>query len=232
MILAAAALLFALNANAQLGVVAGLNLNSTDAQSAYEEVMAQNVTNYHAGIVYKLNLPMGLFVQPGVIYNMKGSALSSQIASQKVDIDMSTGYLEIPVRAGLALDLGLLKPYVFAEPYAGYAITTESKAQFENETSQSIANLAINALGGTMNTTNKDANKWEGRERLEYGVGVGAGVTVMNMISVSAKYYWDMGKMFTEGSASEQASAAATAMYEAVKTKTCNGIAVSAILYF
>ena len=126
---ALAAAVFAINANAQLGLIGGVNSMSTDIESAIAEY--QKIDTYHAGIVYKLNLPRGFSIQPGVLYNMKGQALETQLADMEqytLNVNMKTGYLQVPVRVAWGLKLAFFEPFIFAEPYAGYAITTESKA--------------------------------------------------------------------------------------------------------
>ena len=121
LILALSALLLAVSANAQLGIVAGVTSTKTNLDEAYKDIAeTMNVDQYHAGLVYNLNLPLGLSLQPGIIYNMKGQSLASNIdalgAKHDVTINTKTGYLEVPVRVAWGIDLGLFKPYVFAEP--------------------------------------------------------------------------------------------------------------------
>ena len=234
---ALAAAIFAINANAQLGLIAGVNSMSTDIESAIAEY--QKIDTYHAGIVYKLNLPLGFSIQPGVLYNMKGQALETQLADMEqytLNVNMKTGYLQVPVRVAWGLKLAFFEPFIFAEPYAGYAITTESKAEAKTTAEQALLEAAANAAGIKLNTSNSDADKWNGRNRLEYGVALGAGFELFDKIAVSAKYIWDMGTFFTEedgeASVKDQASAAAAAMCGAIKNQKCSGISASLILYF
>ena len=234
---ALAAAIFAINANAQLGLIGGVNSMSTDIESAIAEY--QKIDTYHAGIVYKLNLPLGFSIQPGVLYNMKGQALESQIkdlGNYKINVSMKTGYLQVPVRVAWGFKLAFFEPFIFAEPYAGYAITTESKAEAKTTAEQALLEAAANAAGIKLNTSNSDADKWNGRNRLEYGVALGAGIELFDKLSVSAKYIWDMGTFFTEedgeASVKDQASAAAAAMCGAIKNQKCSGISASLILYF
>ncbi len=232
---AAAILLAAASANAQIGVIGGVTSSSSDITSACKDIAeSQNVTQYHAGIVYRVGLPMGLYVQPGVVYDMKGQALKNQIqlasTSYKVDIDTKTGYVEIPIQLGYQLDFSnALSAYAFVEPYAGYAITTESKTEFENAAQKSLAETAASALGYKLDTSNSDDDKWDGRERLEYGVGAGVGVLLFKHIGISAKYFWDLGNVYNEDG---QTSISASSMYEATKNKKCSGIMASLTLYF
>lgn len=234
---ALAAAVFAINANAQLGLIGGVNSMSTDIESAVAEY--QKIDTYHAGIVYKLNLPLGFSIQPGILYNMKGQALETQLADMEqytLNVNMKTGYLQVPVRVGWGLKLAFFEPFIFAEPYAGYAVTTESKAEAKTTAEQALLEAAANAAGIKLNTSNSDADKWAGRNRLEYGVALGAGIELFDKLSVSAKYIWDMGTFFTEedgeASVKDQASAAAAAMCGAIKNQKCSGISASLILYF
>ena len=234
---ALAAAIFAINANAQLGLIGGVNSMSTDIESAIAEY--QKIDTYHAGIVYKLNLPLGFSIQPGVLYNMKGQALETQLADMEqytLNVNMKTGYLQVPVRVAWGLKLAFFEPFIFAEPYAGYAITTESKAEAKTTAEQALLEAAANAAGIKLNTSNSDADKWNGRNRLEYGVALGAGFELCDKTAVSAKYIWDMGTFFTEedgeASVKDQASAAAAAMCGAIKNQKCSGISASLILYF
>ena len=234
---ALAAAIFAINANAQLGLIGGVNSMSTDIESAIAEY--QKIDTYHAGIVYKLNLPLGFSIQPGVLYNMKGQALETQLADMEqytLNVNMKTGYLQVPVRVAWGLKLAFFEPFIFAEPYAGYAITTESKAEAKTTAEQALLEAAANAAGIKLNPSNSDADKGNGRNRLEYGVALGAGFELFDKIAVSAKYIWDMGTFFTEedgeASVKDQASAAAAAMCGAIKNQKCSGISASLILYF
>ena len=231
-LIAAAAALFlvAVSANAQLGVIAGLTSNSSDLKGAYSDIVEnQSVTQYHAGVVLRLKLPLGLYVQPGVVYDMKGESLKDQIATEEVKITTSTGFLEIPVQAGWRLDIPGISPYAFIEPYVGYAVTTETKTEAKNAASQAIIEGAASAIGLNLNTDPDDPDKWEGRNRLQYGVGVGGGILLLDKLAISLKWYWDFGNLYNEDG---QASISAQAMYEQAKNNKANGIAISATLFF
>ena len=236
LIVAAAALfVMAVSANAQIGVVAGLTSNTSNIKEAYTDIVDnQSVTQYHAGIVLKLGLPLGFYVQPGVVYEMKGATLQEQIAGLsgenfEVDINTKTGFLEIPVQAGWKFDLGAVAPYAFVEPYVGYAITTESTTQAKNALAQTGLEALATATGVPLNTTNDDENKWEGRNRIQYGVGVGAGILLLDKLAVSLKWYWDFGSLYNDDG---QASLSAKTMYEQAKSNKASGIALTASLFF
>ena len=228
LILALSALLLAVSANAQLGIVAGVTSTKTNLDEAYKDIAeTMNVDQYHAGLVYNLNLPLGLSLQPGLIYNMKGQSLASNIdalgAKQDVTINTKTGYLEVPVRVAWGIDLGLFKPYVFAEPYLGYAITTETKTEFKDAAAAEILNSA-------MGTQLESKNEWDARNRLEYGVGLGAGVRLLKFASLSVKYFWEFGNLYKEGEKSPNIST--EQMVNAFKEQKASGIAASLTIYF
>ena len=228
LILAISALLLAVSANAQLGIVAGVTSTKTNLDEAYKDIAeTMNVDQYHAGLVYNLNLPLGLSLQPGLIYNMKGQSLASNIdalgAKQDVTINTKTGYLEVPVRVAWGIDLGLFKPYVFAEPYLGYAITTETKTEFKDAAAAEILNSA-------MGTQLESKNEWDARNRLEYGVGLGAGVRVLKFAALSVKYFWEFGNLYKEGEKSPNIST--EQMVNAFKEQKASGVAATLTIYF
>ena len=167
-----ASLLVAVSAHAQFGVVAGINSTKTNLQEAYADI--NNITQYHVGVTYKLDLGL-IAIQPSILYNMKGTKLD--VASANVgaaELDYKTGYIEVPVQLQLGLNLGVARIYGFAEPFIGYAITNSA------------------TLGGTDLKAN-----WENvKNRLEYGVGLGAGVELIKHVQVSVKYFWNMGDMY------------------------------------
>lgn len=167
-----ASLLIAVSAHAQFGVVAGITSTKSNLKEAWADV--KNITQYHVGLTYKLDLGL-LAIQPSILYNMKGTKLD--VASADVgaaELDYKTGYIEVPVQLQLGLNLGVARIYGFAEPFIGYAITNSA------------------TLGGTDLKAN-----WENvKNRLEYGVGLGAGVELIKHVQVSVKYFWNMGDMY------------------------------------
>ncbi|MBR4524716.1 MAG: PorT family protein [Bacteroidales bacterium] len=160
-----ASLLIAVSAHAQFGVVAGITSTKANIDDAITDV--QNVTQYHVGLTYKIQFGSLLAIQPAIIYNVKGSKLGAFKVSDLAAFEYKTGYLEIPVQVQVGFDLGLARIYGIAEPFIGYALTSNT----------SVANF-----------------KWEDvKNKLEYGVGIGAGVELIKHVQVSARYFWNLG---------------------------------------
>ena len=124
LIVIVASLLVAVSAHAQLGVVAGFTSSKTDLEEAYADI--NNVTQYHVGVIYKLDLGL-IAIQPGIIYNVKGTRMDALkdlgLQSSLTQMDYQTGYLEVPVQIQAGIDLGLARIYGFAEPFVGYALS-------------------------------------------------------------------------------------------------------------
>ena len=170
LIVVVASLLVAVSAYAQFGVVAGVTSSKSDIKSAIADV--NNITQYHVGVTYKMSL--GAFaIQPSILYNMKGTKMNIAELSS-TELDYKTGYIEIPVQLQLGLNLGLARLYGFAEPFIGYAITN-------------AATLSGQDLKADWNNV---------KNRLEYGVGLGAGVELIKHVQVSVRYFWNMGDMY------------------------------------
>lgn len=178
-IIAIAALFVAASASAQIGISAGLTSSSTTLDGAYADVVSGAVNQYHVGLTYKIGLGNLLAIQPSVLYNVKGSNFNVEDLTS-TSLNFKTGFVEVPVQVQLGFGLGTLaRVYALAEPYVGYAITNEVTTK-----------SAIAAAANTQQT-------WDNvKNRLEYGVGVGAGVELFRHLQVSVKYFWTLSDLY------------------------------------
>ena len=178
-IMAIAALFVAATASAQIGISAGLTSSSTTLDGAYSDVVSGAVNQYHVGLTYKIGIGNLLAIQPSVLYNVKGSNFNVEDLTS-TSLNFKTGFVEVPVQVQLGFGLGTLaRAYALAEPYVGYAITNEVTTK-----------SAIAAAANTQQT-------WDNvKNRLEYGVGVGAGVELLRHLQVSVKYFWTLSDLY------------------------------------
>ncbi len=188
-----ASLLIAVSAHAQFGIVAGITSAKNNLEEATKDIT--NVTQYHVGITYKIPLGRILAIQPSIIYNVKGAKLN-QISSY-TDFEYKNGYIEIPVQVQAGFDLGIARIYAIAEPFIGYAVSN----------SVSIANFSFSNV----------------KNKLEYGVGIGAGVELIKHVQVSARYFWNLGNVN---------DASMDAVTKAISNQKSNGIIASVALLF
>lgn len=98
------------------GILGGASFYSANLK----EINAKAVTQWHAGLAYKLNLPLGFHVQPALLYNVKGVDAGQNITS----LDLSVGYLELMASVQWGIDLILLRPFVDVSPFVGYGINS------------------------------------------------------------------------------------------------------------
>ena len=231
-IVAIAALMFGVAANAQVGIIAGVTSTTTDIQAAQEQLKAGDITLYHIGLTSKFDLG-AIAIQPSLIYNVKGTQLSEVRTAGGVELanykaDFKTGYLELPVQLQIGLNLGGFRPYVFAEPFVGFAITNEFTKNFE--------------AAGTASVTEESnaTNQWENigkdiQDRLEYGVGAGVGIDLLNSLQISVRYYWNMGELYNGEANKFQGSTAgevANGFLDTMKNQQCTGIMASVAFFF
>lgn len=206
LIVIVAALLVAVSAHAQLGVVAGITSSKTDLKAAKDDV--KNISLYHVGLTYKMDFGL-LAIQPSLIYNMKGSKFSVLDLTDNLNtsFEYKTGYVELPVQVQAGINLGLARLYGFVEPFLGYAVTNQvSFAQGEPK------------------------KVWDNvKSKMEYGVGLGAGVELIQHVQVSVKYFWNMGLVYGPGNGSDITIKGIAA---AVGERKCNGISASVALLF
>lgn len=133
----------------QFGIKAGFNFNSmkdfnvNDLQSSFE-----GKTGFHVGVLYKLDLPLGLALQPELMYTQKGG--STDINGKRTDLKMN--YIQLPVNLQWGIDLVLFRPFIMVSPYIGYAIAKGSGVFKKIE--------------------------WKNLNKFEYGIGIGAGLEI------------------------------------------------------
>lgn len=127
-------------------------------------------TGYHAGMTCKFRLPLGFAIQPSLMYQMKRSAIEGLIDGEGT-LDYKAGYLELPVSFQWGPDLLLFRPFLDVAPYVGYG------------------------LNNSMNGSQAFINSWDGINRLEYGLGLGAGLEIWK-VQLVCRYNWNFGPLF------------------------------------
>ena len=166
LIVIAAALFLSATAFAEgFGIIGGYTASSLKMK----EMTFKNSGGIHAGFAINVPLGLGFNIQPELLYNVKGYNWEGDTNATELQNRLKFGYVEVPVQLQWGPDLLLLRPYVLAEPFAGFAVTGRK----------------IIEKGET--TVDWDSFK----SRLEYGVGVGAGIEIYNRVQVSFKYYWN-----------------------------------------
>ena len=213
------AVCLAYSANAQIGVIAGLTSTKTDIKSAYLD--AENITQYHVGLTYKIPLVAGFAVQPALIYNVKGMRLGDAAKTEiaNYEADFKTGFAELPVQVQWGFDLSVARPYIFVEPFLGYAVTNDSKKELKT-----LADKSFSDEDGDWKTV---------KNRLEYGFGAGAGVEILNNLQLSVRYFWNMGALYEDNAAVvTDAKGAIDDAITVAKNEKCSGIMASLAIFF
>ena len=94
------------------GVLGGANFSTMSVK----EIDTRSSTQWHAGVVYKLNLPLGFHLQPALLYNVKGAEL------EQLKSNLSVGYLEFMASVQWGIDLILFRPFIDVSPFVGYGL--------------------------------------------------------------------------------------------------------------
>lgn len=181
-----AAMLFAANANAQIkfGLKGGLNVTS---MSFSEDVFdASNKTGFFVGPMVKVTVPIvGLSFDAAALYDQKEADVKYAAEGElgKVNVKQQSINIPVNVRYGFGLS-SLANIFLFAGPQWG--INVGDKNFKWNETSSYSL------------------------KKSNFSVNVGAGVTLLNHLQVSANYNIACGKS-ADASLSKALDAAANA---------------------
>ena len=171
---AAASLLMAARAHAQFGIVGGITSSTTEMTTA-EDVKSMSL--YHAGLTYKFNLGAGFAIQPSVLYQVKGANLGELNTASSEDFKVKSGYVELPVGLQWGPDLMVFRPFVMAEPFIGYQVTSSDRG-------------ADSIEGWTEQAKNK----------FEYGFALGGGLELAGNIQLSVQWFNNMGNLVNSSS--------------------------------
>lgn len=113
---------FSLKAQSGFGIKAGMNFNSmSDLEFKDMKESISRKTGFHAGILYKIDLPVGFAIQPELLYVQKGGAIEAG--------DFKMHYLQLPVNIQWGIDLVLFRPFVVVAPFLSYQVSKDSNIQ-------------------------------------------------------------------------------------------------------
>ena len=166
MIVLAVFLLAGISASAQAKWGVTAGLNFNT--SKFTEVDVKARTGWSVGGTCLVDLPLGFSVQPSLLYHQKGANITNELSQ-------SMGFLELPVSVQWGPDLLIFRPFLDVTPYVGYALS--------NKFSASVAGIVLSDEG------------WKGKERFEYGLGLGAGLNVWKLQFI-ARYNWNFGSLY------------------------------------
>ena len=164
------ALVLSTSAFAQFTVIGGL---TTTSGKVSEAIKTENFSQFHAGIGYKVRLPLGFALLPSLQYNVKGTYIAGNKLIEAIDLKFKNSYLELPVQVqwGFSLLPDVFKLFLVGEPFVSYAL-----------------NIQAQTGGGNNWESIKD---WGDIQRFRYGIGLGGGVELFKHLQVSARYFWD-----------------------------------------
>ena len=184
----AASMILAAGAHAQFGFLVGLTSSSVKMASS------DAISLYHAGLTYKIDLPSGFAIQPAVLYQVKGANVGQLGTATDEDFKVKTGFVEVPLGLQWGPHLAAFLPYVFAEPFIGYRVSSTDRG---NETFRDWASQAKN--------------------KFEYGFGLGAGLEISEHLQLSVQWFNNLGVMFSKPAESGAESLGKVKNFEGIK---------------
>ena len=216
--LCAMMLVSAINADAQrLGVTAGANFTSM------QNIDQSSATGYFVGGIAQFKLPLGLSIQPSLLYSAKVSEVGSTALNT---LKMNVGYLELPVSVQWGPDLLVFRPFLDVTPYVGYALHSNIKTVVDD------VDLGFDNLNNIKDAAMEDVKKGFQNmvNDLEYGLGLGAGLEVWRF-QVICRYNWNFGPL-VKVTDSEVSEIVQNQIKDAVKGKNFGGVSLSLTYMF
>ncbi len=123
------------------GLRAGVNFQNINGKDAQGDKLENDLlTGFHAGVNAEIPIGTGIYVQPGVLYTMKGTKNNDD------DTKVKISYIDVPVNLLYKPILGTGNMVLGFGPYVGFGIggkveegDNETDIEFENEYTSSTA---------------------------------------------------------------------------------------------
>ena len=200
----AASMILAAGAHAQFGFLVGLTSSSVKMASS------DAISLYHAGLTYKIDLPSGFAIQPAVLYQVKGANVGQLGTATDEDFKVKTGFVEVPLGLQWGPHLAAFRPYVFAEPFIGYRVSSTDRGNAEP------------FIGYRVSSTdrgNETFRDWasQAKNKFEYGFGLGAGLEISEHLQLSVQWFNNLGVMFSKPAESGAESLGKVKNFEGIK---------------
>ncbi len=210
----ALALAMATAAHAQIGIVGGYTASSTGL-SAKDYLNVKNMSQFHAGIAYKLDLGPFFTLQPSLTYEAKGMNVNEVVAGGSVNtstLKNTSGFVELGVGAQVGVDLLAFRPFLLVQPFVGL--------QVYDKQNYTLAGADMDSINEALATA---------KNKLEYGFGVGGGVELVNHVQISVQWFMNLGSLYDNGKLTNIQGAVLT-NYKDIKNY--QGVKVSLALFF
>lgn len=162
LIIAAAVMFFAVEANAQIGVGVGYNMLN-NVQKALDEDESGALNGFYVEATYDINFlersrgELGL--QPGLRFSYAGDHESEEALGVKVKASENETYLDIPVLVKYSYDLDAVKLSAFAGPVLSCGLSSVAKVSIDDNTTKA---------------SNYGDESVYGRFDVKLGLGIGA----------------------------------------------------------
>ena len=163
-------------AHAQFGILGGMNLSKMNGVK--NPVENKYSVLFNAGVLYKIDLGAGFALQPALTYQVKGAEFREDVGALDNFCKSRAGFVELGLGAQWGPDLLAFRPYVFVEPFVGYAVTGneyQKLAQADYSKSDVVS---------------------DARNKLAYGAGAGFGVEIASHIQISWQLFRNMNKLY------------------------------------
>ncbi|MCQ2130457.1 MAG: PorT family protein [Bacteroidales bacterium] len=188
-------LLGGLRGTTMSGIVIGVNFGG----EAEEGKTGSALERFNVGFATRIGLPLGFAFQPSIMYTTKKLSVKGMV--DKLSLLNSVGFIEVPaqIQWGVTIKKSF-RPFIFAEPFIGYAITQNNKL-FGDFSLEGILSGSLDAGDGGEPELPElpDMNdiKDEIVNKLEYGIGGGFGVSY-GPAQLYLKYYRNLGNLYID----------------------------------
>jgi len=188
---AAAALLIAASAFAQVHVGAGYqNMSNRSKYSDENSTYTMNFNGIYAGVGYDIALGAnGLFLTPGAYFTVGSHTESTSEGSDSIKGAWREMYLNVPVRLSYGFEVApTARLFAFAGPVISYGVSSKFRTTA--------------TVSGEKKSSDWDNVYNESYKRFDLKMGLGVGADIISRVRIKASY--DIGLLNRSGESGEK----------------------------
>jgi hypothetical protein len=204
-VLAAAIAFFAVSANAQGFLKAGVNFANVSINDNGNVDEAKSLTSFHVGFSADVHIAPFLFFQPGIVFTGKGTKTESGSTSDQSYYRATTNpyYVEVPVNFVFKTPTGPLKFFAGAGPYIAVGVAGKNKVEGKFLGTSFKSEEKIEWSNDDPGTLNYEEGAGYGiMKRFDYGLNGLAGIQTKSTI-ISVGYGLGLAKLQSGSNSSD-----------------------------
>lgn len=194
-------LLTVITVKAQIGVLGGINFQNINGKDSGGEKLDNGLMiGFNAGLNYSINIAPDFYIQPGILFSVKGSKSNTSLLVFKSTGDYNTrtslSYLEVPLNVLYSPKVGSGKVLLGFGPYVAYGVTGKQRYEIGDNVFETKVKFKNSVMSGDDLVNYVYYRPFDAGANIFFGYELAMGVFVqlnaqLGMLKINPSFYWE-----------------------------------------